>query len=105
VRGTRRVVRAGGLTLILRDTGKELYPLCTMTSNNADCEKGWLYLYNDDVGLSSYTGKVLMGKTDAWFHDVSPPSGGHWGGVASIIANFHHQRIIPSWRGSSTSSR
>jgi hypothetical protein len=35
-RGTRQAVRAGGLTLALRDTCKELYPLCTMTSNNTD---------------------------------------------------------------------
>jgi hypothetical protein len=26
-KGTRRAVRAGGLTLVLRDTRKELYPL------------------------------------------------------------------------------
>jgi hypothetical protein len=32
----RQAVRAGGLTLALRDSRKELYPLSTMTSNNAD---------------------------------------------------------------------
>jgi hypothetical protein len=62
---TRRAVRAGGLTLALRDTRKELYPLCTMTSNNADWEKGWFYLRNDGAGLPPYTGKVLMAKSDA----------------------------------------
>jgi hypothetical protein len=71
---TRRVVRAGSLTLTLRDTRKELYPPCTMTSNNADWEKGWFYLRNDGAGLLPYTGKVLMVKTDAWHHDVSPPA-------------------------------
>jgi hypothetical protein len=45
-----------------------------MTSNNADWEKGWFYLRNDSVGLPPYTRNVLMGKTDARFHDVSPPS-------------------------------
>jgi hypothetical protein len=64
-KGTRRAVCDGGLTLAMRDTRKELYPLCTMTSNNADWEKGWFYLHNDGVGLPPYTGKVLMGKTDA----------------------------------------
>jgi hypothetical protein len=73
-KGTRRAVRASDLTLTLRDTRKELHLLCTMTSNNADWEKGWFYLRNDGVGLPPYTGKVLMGKPDAWFHDVSPPS-------------------------------
>jgi hypothetical protein len=31
-----RAVCAGGLTFALRDSRKELYPPCTMTSNNAD---------------------------------------------------------------------
>jgi hypothetical protein len=106
----RRAVRVDGLTLALRDTRKELYPQCTMTSNNADWEKGWFYLRNDGTGLPPYTGKVLMVKTDAWHHSVSPPAwqrrlaslttalrhlAGAGLGVASIIANFHHRWIIP----------
>jgi hypothetical protein len=105
-RGMRRAVRVGGLTLTLRDTCKELYLLCTMTSNNADWERRLFYLHNDGVGLPPYFGKVLMGKPDAWFHGVSPPS---WNqrleslttalrhladtglGAASIIFNFHHR--------------
>jgi hypothetical protein len=54
---TRRVVRASGLTLSLRDTRRELYLPCTMTLNNADWEKGWFYLRNDGAGLPPYTGK------------------------------------------------
>jgi hypothetical protein len=73
-RVTRWAVRAGGLTLTPRDTRKELYPLCTMTSNNTEWEKGWFYLRNDDVGLPPYTGKVLVGKHDAWFYGLSPPA-------------------------------
>jgi hypothetical protein len=109
-RGTRWAVRAGGLTLTLRDTGKGLYPLCTITSNNTEWEKGWFYLRNDDVGLPPYTGKVLVGKPGAWFYGLSPPAqqrrlepltntlrhlADSGLGAASIIANFHHQRIIP----------
>jgi hypothetical protein len=109
-KGTHRAVRAGGLTLVLRDTCKELYPLCTMTSNNVDWEKGWFYLRNDGVGLLPYTGKVLMGKTDTWFYGVSPPQrqrrveslttalrclADRGLGVASIITNFHHWWIVP----------
>jgi hypothetical protein len=71
---TRWVIRASGLMLALWDTRKEWYPLCTMTSNNADWEKGWFYLRNDDAGLPPYTGKVLMVKTDAWHHGVLPPA-------------------------------
>jgi hypothetical protein len=47
----RQAVRADGLTFALRDLRKELYLLCTMTSNNADCEKGWFYLCNNGAGL------------------------------------------------------
>jgi hypothetical protein len=47
----RRAVCAGGLTFALRDSRKELYPPCTMASNNADWEKGWFYLRNDGAGL------------------------------------------------------
>jgi hypothetical protein len=30
---------------------KELYPPCTMTSNNTEWERGWFYLRNDGAGL------------------------------------------------------
>jgi hypothetical protein len=50
--------------LVLRDMRKELYLSCTMTSNNADWEKGWFYLRNDGAGLPPYTRKVLIAKTD-----------------------------------------
>jgi hypothetical protein len=81
-----------------------------MTSNNADWEKGWSYLRNDGTGLPPYTEKVLMGKADALHHGVSPPTrqrrlesltttlrclADAGLGAASIIANFHHWRIVP----------
>jgi hypothetical protein len=51
-----------------------------------------------------------MAKTDAWHHDVSPPSrqqrlesltdalrrlADAGLGAASVLANLHHQRIVP----------
>jgi hypothetical protein len=53
----RRAVRAGGLTFALRDSRKELYPPCTMTSNNAEWEREWFYLRNDGVGLPPTPGR------------------------------------------------
>jgi hypothetical protein len=47
----RRAMRVGGLTFALRDSRKDLYPPCTMMSNNAEWEKGWFYLCNVDAGL------------------------------------------------------
>jgi hypothetical protein len=47
----RRAVRVGGLKFVLWDLRKELYPPCTMTSNNTEWERGWFYLRNDGAGL------------------------------------------------------
>jgi hypothetical protein len=46
----RRAVRAGGLSISLRDSHKEFYIPCTMTSNNAEWERGWFYLRNGGTG-------------------------------------------------------
>jgi hypothetical protein len=48
---TRRTVRVGDMTIALRNTRRELYIPCTMTSNNAEWERGWFYLRNDGAGL------------------------------------------------------
>jgi hypothetical protein len=106
----RRAVRAGGMTIELRNTRRELYIPCTMTSNNVEWERGWFYLRNDGAGLPPYSGKVLMEKADSWHHGVSPPS--HQTRLDSLLAalkalvddgltagcvlvNLHHRRIVP----------
>jgi hypothetical protein len=48
---TRRAARTGELSLTLRSSRREEYIPCTMTSNNADWERGWFYLRNADPGL------------------------------------------------------
>jgi hypothetical protein len=88
----------------------EFYIPCTMTYNNAEWERGWSYLRNDEPGLPSYTGKVLKEKADSWWHGLSPSSrqdrlesallalkslADAGLGAASILANLHHRRIIP----------
>jgi hypothetical protein len=107
---TRRAVRAGGMTITLRNTRRELYIPCTMTSNNAEWERGWFYLRNDGAGLPPYSGKVLMEKADSWHYRVSPSS--HQARLDSllaalktladdeltagcVLANLHHRRVIP----------
>jgi hypothetical protein len=47
----RRAVRAGGMTISLRELRREFYIPCTMTSNNAEWEWGWFYLRNNERGL------------------------------------------------------
>jgi hypothetical protein len=44
-------VRADGMTISLRESRREFYIPCTMTSNNAEWERGWFYLRNDGAGL------------------------------------------------------
>jgi hypothetical protein len=107
---TRRAVRAGGVTIALREMRMELYIPCTMTSNNVEWERGWFYLRNDEPGLPPYTGKVLKEKADSWWHGVSPSSrqdrldsalqvlktlADAGLGAASVLLNLHHRRIIP----------
>jgi hypothetical protein len=106
----RRVVRAGGVSISLRETRRELYIPCTMTSNNAEWERGWFYLRNDEFGLPSYTSKVVKEKADSWWHGVSPSSrqdrlgsalhalksmADAGLGAASVLTNLHHRRIVP----------
>jgi hypothetical protein len=47
----RRAVRAGGMSISLRESRREFYIPYTMTSNNAEWERGWFYLRNDEPGL------------------------------------------------------
>jgi hypothetical protein len=81
-----------------------------MTSNNAEWERGWFYLYNDEPGLPPFTGKILKEKADSWWHGLSPSSrqdqlesallalkslADTGLGAASVLANLHHRRIVP----------
>ena len=62
----RRPVRAGDLTLQLRESRKDLYIPYTMTTNNHDWDKAWFYLRNDNEQLPAYTGKILTEKPASW---------------------------------------
>jgi hypothetical protein len=107
---TRRAVHAGGVTIAVRETRRELYIPCTMTSNNAEWERGWFYLRNDEPSLPPWTGKVVKEKADSWWHGLSPSS--HQDRLDSalkalkaladagltaalVLANLHHRRIVP----------
>jgi hypothetical protein len=46
-----RAMRAGDLSILLRDSRREFYIPCMMTSNNAEWEREWFYLRNDGPGL------------------------------------------------------
>ena len=107
---SRRPIRAGGLTLLLRGSRKDLYIPCTMTSNNREWDQRWFYLRNDGYWLPAYTSKVLTEKSDAWGYRVSPLE--HQARLkvytdalqgladkgltaAIVIANFNRRRVLP----------
>ena len=69
----RRVARAGGLTLQVRENRRNLYIPCKMTMNNAGWSRGRFYMRNDNERLPVFTDKVLREKPDAWRWGVSPP--------------------------------
>ena len=106
----RRFARAGGLTLHVRLTRRNLYITNKMTTNNAGWSRGWFYLRNYRGALPAFTNKVLRERPAKWDWGVSPPSQqAKLEGLtdalvrlakkgltaAAVIANFHRQRVIP----------
>jgi hypothetical protein len=90
----------------MKEGRNDLYLPCTMTLNNADWERAWLYLRNDGIGLSAYTRKVLTERPDSWVHGVyrlerrkkvKPFTVMAEAGLttAAVIANIHEQRVVP----------
>jgi hypothetical protein len=107
---TRRATRAGGMSLAVRTQRKEEYIPSTMTTNNADWERGWFYLLNAEPGLPPYIGKVLRERAPSWYHGVSPPQhqarldslvaelkelAGRGLTAGVVLANLHHRRVVP----------
>jgi hypothetical protein len=102
-----RAVRAGGVSISLREMRRELYIPCTMTSNNTEWEWGWLYLRNNEPALHwkgpEGEGQFLVARRVALFApgQAGVSLAGAEGladaglGAASVLANLHHRRIIP----------
>jgi hypothetical protein len=70
----RRAVRASVLSISLRDSRREFYIPCTMTSNNAEWERGWFYLRNDDPGLPPTPARCLRRRLTLGITVCSPSS-------------------------------
>ena len=70
----RRFTCAGGLTLHVRPTRRNLYISSKMTTNNAGWSRGWFYLRNYRGALPAFTNRVLRERPPKWDWGVSPPS-------------------------------
>jgi hypothetical protein len=64
--GPRKMVRAGGCTLQVRQERSNLYILAQLTSSNRGWQEGWFYLRNDDGRLPPYIGCVVTERPEKW---------------------------------------
>jgi hypothetical protein len=64
--GSRKMVRAGGCTLQVRQEHLSLYIPAQLTSSNRGWQEGWSYLRNDNSRLPLYTSRVMMERLTKW---------------------------------------
>ena len=68
--GTRKMVRAGGCTLQVRQDRQHLYISAQLASSNRRWYTSWFYLCNDDGGLPPYTGRIVEDCPEKWRYGV-----------------------------------
>jgi hypothetical protein len=67
-RKVRAAVRAGGCTLLLRQSRASQYIPAILASSNKGWQRRWFYLRNDGELLPSFSQRVVTAATDAWRH-------------------------------------
>jgi hypothetical protein len=67
-RKVRTAVRAGGCTLLLRQSRASLYLPAILASSNKGWQRRWFYLRNDGELLPSFSQRVVITAADAWRH-------------------------------------
>jgi hypothetical protein len=107
---TRRTVRAGGMSLVVRSQRKDDYIPSTMTINNADLERGGSISATPSPASPPYTGLVLRERPASRYHEVSPHQhqarldsllaalrnlAGRGLTAEVVLAHLHHRRIVP----------
>jgi hypothetical protein len=63
-------VRAGGCTLLLRQSWASLYIPAILASSNKGWQRRWFYLRNDGELLPPFSQRVVTTATDAWRHET-----------------------------------
>jgi hypothetical protein len=67
-RKVRAAVRAGGGTLLLRQSRASQYIPAILASSNKGWQRRWFYLRNDGELLPPFSQRVVTAATDAWRH-------------------------------------
>jgi hypothetical protein len=108
-RKVRAAVRAGGCTLLLRQSRASLYILAILASSNKGWQRRWFYLRNDGGLLPPFSQRVVTTAADAWRHGTPHERQKNLepllqalkalreGGLtaAGVIAAIHRRRVLP----------
>ena len=108
-RKVRAAVRAGGCTLLLRQSRASLYIPAILASSNKGWQRQWFYLRNDDEMLPPFSQRVVTIAADAWRYGTPHDRQKNLepllkalevlrkGGLtaAGVIAAIHRRRVLP----------
>jgi hypothetical protein len=108
-RRIRAAVRAGGCTLLLRQSRASQYIPAILASSNKGWQRRWFYLRNDGELLPPFSQRVVTAATDAWRHGTPHERQKNLepllqalkelreGGLtaAGVIAAIHRRRVLP----------
>src|SRR5688572_3442671 len=108
-RRIRAAVRAGGCTLLLRQSRASQYIPAILASSNKGWQRRWFYLRNDGELLPPFSQRVVTAATDAWRHGTPHERQKNLepllqalkelreGGLtaAGVVAAIHRRRVLP----------
>jgi hypothetical protein len=108
-RRVRAAVRAGGCTLLLRQSRASQYIPAILASSNKGWQRRWFYLRNDGELLPPFSQRVVTAATDAWRHGTPHERQKNLepllqalkalreGGLtaAGVVAAIHRRRVLP----------
>jgi hypothetical protein len=108
-RKVRAAVRAGGCTLLLRQSRASQYIPAILASSNKGWQRRWFYLQNDGELLPPFSQRVVTAATDAWRHGTPHERQKNLGPLlqalealreggltaAGVIAAIHRRRVLP----------
>jgi hypothetical protein len=108
-RKVRAAVRAGGCTLLLRQSRASQYIPAVLASSNKGWQRRWFYLRNDGELLPPFSQRVVTAASDAWRYGTPHERQKNLepllqalkalreGGLtaAGVVAAIHRRRVLP----------